>query len=336
MTEPTWPITFDDVLEAERRLEPHVAATALRRYAPLDAWAGSDVTVWIKHENHNPTNSFKVRNALNAVLKLQDRRPGVGVVAASRGNHGAGLAYAGQLAHVPVCICVPVGNNPEKVIAMRGYGAEVIERGRDYDESVRVAEEVARQRNWEVIHSTNGRDVLAGAATLTLEMLRQNRELDALVVGVGGGSQVVGALTVVRKLRPDLAVYGVQAAAASTIQRAWATGDLTSTGQADTFADGMATREVYPVTFAAMREGLRDFITVSESELVDALRALLSCTHNLSEGAGAAGLAGVKKLAPRLAGKQVGVILSGGNIDLATLRWVLEPSLMASGALAQR
>jgi threonine dehydratase len=218
---------------------------------------------------------------------------------------------------------VPHGNNPEKNSAMRAQGAEVIEAGTDYDESVAVAKKLVSERGLTLIHSTNDPTVIAGATTITAEMIEQAPALDAMVVAVGGGSQAVGALTAARELAPKLEVYGVQAERASAIHDGWHRGEPVSKDSADTFADGLATRSCYELTFPALLEGLADFVTVSEAEIAAAIRLLLRTTHNLAEGAGAAGLAGLCKLAPRLKGKRVAVILSGGNIDAETLRRVL-------------
>jgi len=177
------------------------------------------------------------------------------------------------------------------------------------------------------VHSTNEAQVIAGAGTLAAELLEQAPELDALVIAVGGGSQAVGALVAARELRPGLRVYGVQAERASAIHDSWHRGTATPAARADTFADGLATRGVYEMTFDALREGLAGFVTVSEAELAEAMRLYLRHTHNLSEGAGAAGLAGLVKLRRELAGKRVGVVLSGGNVDLATLRRVVNREL---------
>jgi len=222
---------------------------------------------------------------------------------------------------------VPRGNNPEKNEAVRGYGAELVEEGADYDESVTVAQRLVRERGLRLVHSTNDVDVVAGAATMTLEILREGSDLEALVIAVGGGSQAVGALTVGRELRPGLPIYGVQAERASAIHDAWHTRRPVAKTSADTFADGLATRNVYELTFGPLCEGLAGFVTVTEAEMADAVRVLLRTTHNLAEGAGAAGLAGLRKLAPELAGKQVGIVLSGANIDQETLRSILTGTL---------
>jgi len=213
MTEETsvWPIGLADVFEARRRIRPHIAATPLRRYAGLDESVGNGITVWVKHENQNPTNSFKVRNALSVMTRFSGEERRRGVITATRGNHGLGVAWAGSLLGIGVTICVPRGSNPEKNEGMRGLGATLIEEGRDYDESLEVALRLARERDLRMVHSTNDRNVIAGAATVTLEMLEEQPEIEALIVAVGGGSQAVGALTVARAVNPQMPVYAVQA-----------------------------------------------------------------------------------------------------------------------------
>ena len=318
-----WPITFDDVLAARERLAPFLTATALRNYPLLDAHVGGGITLLIKHENQQPTCSFKVRNGLSFVTGLSEQERARGVVAASTGNHGQGIAYASKLLRVEATICVPVGNNPEKNAAMRAWGATVVEEGKDYDESVEVMLRIARDEGKVVGHSTNDLRVVSGAATMSLEMLEQARDLDAVVIAVGGGSQSVGALTVARELSPTLRVYGVQAAGASAIHDSWHHGRVVRTKAANTFAEGVATRQPYSLTFATLREGLAGFITVTDAELAEAIRLILKLTHNLVEGAGALGVAGALKLRDQLRGKRVGVILSGANIDTALLRRIL-------------
>jgi len=312
-----------DVLEARERIRGTLPPTALRRYAPLEEAVGYGIRLFVKHENHQPTQAFKARNALAALTSLSEEEKRKGVVGASRGNHGQGLAWAGQMLGVPVAICVPRGNNPEKNEAMRGFGAEVIEQGDDYDAAVQVADRLVRERGMTLVHSTNHRQVIAGAGTLALEMLEQEPSLEVLVLSVGGGSQAVGAMTVARAMRPELRVFGVQAERAAAIHDSWHKGRPLTGYTANTFADGVATRAVYELTFPALREGLAGFVKVSEAAIADAVRLLLRTTHNLAEGAGATGLAGLLALRETLAGKSVGICVSGGNIDQETLRRVV-------------
>lgn len=319
------PITWEDVVAARARIAPYLHVTPLRRYAELDEALGARVLV--KHDNHLPTNAFKARNTMSFMTALPPEQRTRGVIAATRGNHGAGLAWAGSQLGVPVVICVPHGNNPEKNAAIRGHGAELIESGRDYDEAVEVAKRLVIERGLVMAHSTNDANVIAGAATLSAEICEQADKLDAIVVAVGGGSQAVGAVVATRALRPDVKVYGVQAAGASAIHDSWHAKERRAQPSADTFADGLATRSTYDLTFPALLEGLAGFVTVSDAEIAEAIRILIRTTHNLAEGAGAAGLAGLAKLRAELAGKTVAVILSGSNIDLPTLARVTSHAL---------
>lgn len=318
-----WPITFDDVLLARERLAPYLIQTPLRHYPLLDEFVGGGASLLIKHENHQPTCSFKVRNGLSFITALSAEERDRGVVAASTGNHGQGIAYAAHLLRIRATICVPVGNNPEKNAAMRGWGATVHEEGRDYDEAVEVMQRLSREQGSQVAHSTNDARVLAGAATMSYEMFEQSGGLDAVVVAVGGGSQCVGALTVAREMAPGVAVYGVQASGASAIHDSWRGGRPVRSARADTFAEGVATRQPYALTYATLCEGLTDFVTVSDAEIAEAIRAILSLTHNLVEGAGALGVAGALKLREPLRGKRVGIVFSGANIDTSVLRRIL-------------
>jgi len=318
-----WPITFDDVRAAHDRIRPYIAPTPFRHYPQLSDLVGNGIEVFVKHENHQPTNSFKIRNGLSFMTALTARERLRGVVAASTGNHGQGIAFGGQLLSIETTICVPAGNNPDKNAAMRALGATVVEQGRDYDEAVGVMLSLASEQGRVLAHSTNDPRIIAGAATMTLEIIEQEPALDALVIAVGGGSQAVGALTVARELAPSLEVYGVQAAGAPAIHDSWHAKQRLTTQRADTFAEGVATRSTYDLTFPPLQAGLAGFVTVTDTEIAESLRTIVSLTHSLVEGAGAMGFAALSKLHDRLAGKRVGVIFCGGNIDSNTLRRIL-------------
>lgn len=317
------PITFDDVLAARERIAPYLAPTPLREYSRLSALAGAGMRIVVKHENHQPTNSFKIRNGLSFMTALDDDQRRRGVVAASTGNHGQGIAYGARLLGARATICVPAGNNPDKNEAMRALGATVVEEGRDYDEAVHVMLRLADERGMIVAHSTNDPRIIAGAGTMTLEILEQQPDIEALVIAVGGGSQAVGALTVARSLAPALEVFGVQAAGAPAIHDSWHARRRLTTDSVHTFAEGVATRTTYDLTFPTLQAGLAGFVAVTDAEIAEGVRTIVSVTHNLIEGAGAMGFAALSKLRDRLAGKRVGIIFCGGNIDTAVLRRIL-------------
>jgi threonine dehydratase len=189
----TSPITFADVLAARERLSPFLAVTPLREYPLLNEFVGHGIRVWVKHENHHPTQSFKIRNGLSVMTSLTPEERARGAIGASTGNHGQGVAYAGKLLNVPVAICVPVGNNPEKNAAIRAMGAELIETGANYEETVADCARIRAERGMTLVHSTNDPRVIAGAGTMTLEIIEQEPAIDAIIIALGGGSQAVVA-----------------------------------------------------------------------------------------------------------------------------------------------
>ena len=318
----TAPISFDDVQAARERIAPYLSATPFRHYPGLDALL-PDVSLFVKHENVQPTGSFKVRNGLSSITALDADQRARGVVGATTGNHGLGLAYGGRQLGVDVKICVPRGNNPEKNAALRAWGATVIEEGNDYDEAVAVSQRLVETEGRTLCHSTNNIHVLTGAGTMTLEIIEQSYDLDALIIAIGGGSQAVGAITVARELRPDLRIIGVQATGAPTLHDSWHAKEQLKGARADTFAEGVATRSTYDLTFGSLVDGLSDFITVTDAETAEALRVIISTTHHLVEGAGAMGVAAAIKLGDQLRGQRVGVVFCGANLDSGVLRRIL-------------
>ena len=320
---PSRPINYADILAASARIAPHLDGSPVRHYPQLDTLVGHDIRVLVKHENHLPVNTFKVRNATSALTALPADVAARGVAAASTGNHGQGLAWAGARLDIPVTICVPVGNNPEKNAAIRSLGARLVETGDSYDASAAACATIAAEKGLTVVHSTNNRDVLAGAGTLTAEFLERAPELDAIVIAVGGGSQAVGAIVVRDAIAPNLVVYGVQSTGARAQHDAWHDGRRRSGEIANTFAEGIATGSTYELTFDTLRSGLADFVLTTDADMAQGVRDLLRITHNLVEGAGSAGLAGLHALAPRLAGQTVGIVLCGGNLDAARLMEIL-------------
>jgi threonine dehydratase len=312
--------TLADIYAARPRVSRVVRPSPLMRHPLLAQELGLDIRV--KHENHNPTGAFKVRGGVNLVASLsaEDRR---GVVTATTGNHGQSIALACQREGVPCTIVVPLGNNPEKNAAMRAYGAEVIESGRDFDEARERVETLQQERGLRYIHSANEPLLLAGVGTYALEIFEEAPDVDVILVPIGGGSGACGCAIVRTGLGSRAKVIGIQAARADAFARSWKSGTRVVGEKADTFAEGMATRVTFDLTFDILRRELDDIVTLSEEELADGVRLALRTTHNLAEGAGASSLAAAKKLREQLDGKQIVCVMSGGNIDRTTLTRIL-------------
>jgi threonine dehydratase len=277
----------------------------------------------VKHENHNPTCAFKIRGGLNllAQLSADDRRRGV--ISASTGNHGQSIALASRMHGVRCRIVVPHGNNPDKNAAMRAYGAEVIEHGRDYDEARVRVEQMVEDEGWHYIHSANEPHLIAGVGTYALEILEQVPDLDYLFVPIGGGSGAAGCCIVRGGLGAKTKIVGVQASGADAFTRSWRGPARVTAERVDTFAEGMATRVTFDLTFAILKEMLDDIVLLDEPELEEGVLAALRYTHNLAEGSGAAPLAAAKQYGPKLAGKKIACVMSGGNLSVHTLATIL-------------
>jgi threonine dehydratase len=313
-------MTLADVHAARTVVYRTLAPTPLLRHALLDAATG--LTIHVKHENCNPTGAFKVRGGLNLIANLtaDERR---GVITATTGNHGQSIALACQREGVPCTIVVPLGNNPDKNAAMRALGAEVVEFGRDFDQARERVEELQRANGLRYVHSANEPLLIAGVATYGLEIFETLPDTDVVLVPIGGGSGACGCALARSWLGSKAEVIGVQAAGADAFTRSWRSGTRVTGDRAATFAEGMATRVTFDLTFDILRRELNDIVTLTEEELANGVRLALDATHHLAEGAGAASLAAAVKLRDRLRGKRVVCVMSGGNIDRATLARIL-------------
>jgi threonine dehydratase len=313
--------TFADVLSAAAAIRPYLSPTALLRHPLLDQALG--VEVWVKHENHQPTGAFKVRGGVNLLSRFDEAERAQGVIAASTGNHGQSIAWAAQRFGVRAVICVPEGANPVKMAAIRGWGADVVERGRDFDDAREHCEKLAAAEGYRYVHSGNEPRLIAGVATETLEIVEQQPVVDAIVVPIGGGSGAAGACVVARALGRSVEVIGVQSEAAPAAFRSWQARRLVE-DRMETAAEGLATRTAFEFPQRILWENLDDFVLVSEDDLAQATRLMLETTRNLVEPAGAAAVAAVRRDPARFAGRRVAVICSGGNIAPAQLRALLD------------
>ena len=313
--------TLNDIYIARERIAPHLPRTPLLRHPLLDEATG--LSIWVKHENHNPTCAFKVRGGLNLVGALSPEERSRGIVTASTGNHGQSIGLASRIHHVACTVFVPGGNNPEKNAAMRAYGATVEEGGRDFDEARERCEQRALTTGARYVHSANEPRLIAGVGTYALELFEELPKVDVIFVAIGGGSGACGLITVRNALGSKAKIIGVGAKNADAVYRSWKGPQRVIGQSADTFAEGIATRVTFDLPFGIYKQYLDDFILLSEAQLADGVRLALRATHNLAEGAGSAALAAAYQQRNELAGLRVACIMSGGNIDRAKLKMVL-------------
>ena len=281
------------------------------------------VDVVIKHENHTPTGAFKVRGGLIYVDRLKRERPDVkGVITATRGNHGQSLAFACGRADIACTVVVPFGNSVEKNAAMKAFGAELIEHGRDFDEARERAQAIAAERGYEYGKSFD-RDLVLGVATYAYELFTAEPELDAVYVPIGLGSGICGVIAARDALQRKARVIGVVSDRANTYRLSLDAGRAVPTNSALTFADGMAVRIPDEEALEIIHRGMERLIEVTDNEIAEAIRILYVDTHTLAEGAGAAAFAALMQERDKMRGKRAAVILSGQNIDRLWMQTVL-------------
>jgi threonine dehydratase len=313
--------TLDELTAAAATIRAIVPPTPAYAWPLLAKRIGAEVIV--KHENHTPTGSFKIRGGLVYVDAL--RRAGIepkGIVTATRGNHGQSVAFAAARYGIACVILIPQGNSPEKNAAMEAFGGQLMTAGRDFDESRSIAIQVEQERGYHFVPSFH-RELVKGVATYALELFSASADLAAVYVPIGMGSGICGLITVRDLLGCKTEIVGVVAEKAPAFALSFAAGHPVPTDTAQTFADGMACRDPQPEAFAIVKAGAARIVAVSEDEIAEAIRLYHAATHNSAEGAGAAPLAALLKERDRYAGKRVGLILSGGNIDMPVLAQVL-------------
>src|SRR5476649_1779245 len=289
-------------------------------------------TIIVKHENHTPTSAFKVRGGLVYLDRLKRERPATpGIISATRGNHGQSLAFAASRHGVPATIYVPFGNSVEQNRAIRGFGAELVEHGEDFQAAREEAYRRAETNGLEIVPAFHP-DLVLGVATYALELLRKFGDLDVLYVPIGQGSGICGCILARDLLGLKTEIVGVQSTEAPSYALSFAAGAVVKTSSSHTLADGLATRVPDADALAIILKGASRIVQVSDDEVAAAVRAYWTDTHNLAEGAGAAPLAAALQDRPNIRGKQVGLILSGGNIDLDLFRrWVMPEAASIAG-----
>jgi len=307
--------------EAAALVYRHLAPTPQLRWPLLDQRVGA--AVWIKHENHNPTGAFKVRGGLVYLHDLcRDGNKPEGVISATRGNHGQSIGFAAQKYGVRAAVVVPHGNSVEKNAAMRALGVELIERGRDFQESHEIASEICAERAWHRFPSFHPL-LVRGVATYGLELFRAVKDLDAVYVPVGMGSGVCGLIAARDALGLSTRIVAVVSDRAPAFALSFEQGRPLTHEATTRIADGMACRTADESALAIARRGVERVVRVSDDEIEAAMRALFTDTHNTAEGAGAAALAALIKEKERERGRNVAVVLSGGNVDSSVFSRIL-------------
>jgi threonine dehydratase len=306
-----------------------VPPTPQYAWPQLAARTGADV--YVKHENHTPTGAFKVRGGVVYMDRLRRREPHVtGVVSATRGNHGQSLAFAARRAGLKAAIVVPHGNSVEKNAAMRAFGAELIEHGRDFDEAKEHAMAIASQYGYPFAPSFH-RDLVIGVATYAYEFFQAVSDVDTIYVPIGLGSGISGVIGMRDVLGLSTRIVGVVSQHANAYARSFAAGKVVTTDTAHTFADGLAVRVPDAHALDIIRRGADRIVEVSEPELAEAIGIYFTDTHTVAEGAGAATLAALLKERDRMRGRRVGLVLSGQNIDRPVMREVLAGQVPGQG-----
>lgn len=313
--------TLERLRQACALVHDAMPPTPQYRWPLLESVTGTET--WVKHENHTPTGAFKVRGGITYIDGLKRRRPDVsGIVTATRGNHGQSQARAATAAGLDAVIVVPRGNSVEKNAAMRAFGAELLEHGADFDESIGEAIRLAAERGLERVPAFHD-DLVVGVASYAMELFGARPDLHTVYVPIGCGSGICGLIAARDALGLDTRIVGVVSSAADAAKRAFDTGVPGATDSARTFADGMAVRVVVPEAFEIYRHGAERIVAVDDDEIAEAMRVYYRATHNLAEGAGAAPLAALLQERQAMGGKRCGVILCGGNIDADAFATVL-------------
>jgi len=319
------PVIDQDALQSLRSAAGIVyrsmAPTMIRAWPLLEEATGAQC--WVKHENHSPVGAFKIRGGLVYVERLSRRQPEcLGLVSATRGNHGQSLAFAAAMYGLRCVIVVPRGNAVEKNAAMRALGAELIESGADFDEAREHASALARQEDLHFVPSFHP-DLVDGVASYALEMFESVPNLDAVFVPIGLGSGICGVIKARDALGLSTKIFGVVSTGANAYAQSFRAGRVIQTERAVTMADGIATRVPQTEALDMMLKSVTDIVEVSDSDIEAAIRLYLRTTHNLAEGAGAAPLAALLANAKAFKGKSIGLVLCGGNLDTAVLARVL-------------
>jgi threonine dehydratase len=301
------------MIKARAVIEPYLNRTNLTYYSELSRLVGCEV--YVKHENHNPTGSFKIRGALNFFHHMSGEELESGVLVATRGNHGLAMACAGRWFDVPCTVVVPEHNNPEINRIVESFEADLIVHGADFYDAQSYCDDLVDSAGYYYVEQGNEPEILNGLGTMGLEIFEDLPDVDAIICPIGGGAGCASLVRAAQAINPKVEVFGVQAERMAAFHASWQKGERVIIEPADSIADGLAARSPFQLPYLIMRESIADVVLLSEDEILEGIRLALTVTHNLAEGAGAASLAAAVKIKDRLEGKRVALIMSGGNLD---------------------
>jgi len=315
-------ISLEDIESASRIVYANMQATPQYHWPLLSERSGAEL--WVKHENHSPVGAFKLRGGLVYFSRLvQSGNTPNGVISATRGNHGQSIAYAAGLYGIPVTVVVPHGNSVEKNAAMCALGVKLVEHGDDFQESLEFAVACAKKQSLHLVPSFHPW-LVAGVATYSMELLKAVRDIDIVYVPIGLGSGISGMMAARDALNLKTRIVGVVSSHASAYAKSFSAGHPVDSPVTTQLSDGMACRTPQPAALDLILKGVDRIVEVSDNEVSAAMCMMFECTHNVCEGAGAAGLAAAMQEAPMIAGRKVAVIASGGNVDQDVFARVLK------------
>lgn len=326
-------VTFKDIKEAHKNLKNIVKRTPLERSKTFSKMTNSDL--YLKLENLQNTGSFKLRGAYNKISRLTKEQKKKGVVCASAGNHAQGVAHASTLLNTKSTVFMPVHTTPTKILATRSYGADVILKGKTYDDAYESAKKLAEKEDKTFIHAFNDKDIIAGQGTIGIEIYQELKDVDVVLVPVGGGGLISGISLALKNLNPKIKVIGVEAKGAESMKKSLQKNTPTSLSSISTIADGIAVKGPGELTFEVVKEHVGDMVTVNDAEIAKTLYSILQRAKLVVEPAGAVSLAAVLNKKVSFSNKKVVSLISGGNIDLSLLDQVIEKGMMENNLLTR-
>jgi len=322
-------VTIEDINKAYERLKLTVKRTPIDESRTISERTGGKV--FLKAENLQKTGAFKIRGAFNKIINLTEDERAKGVIAASAGNHAQGVALAASSAGIDSTIVMPEGAPVAKVKATKGYGADVILSGQNYDESYKTALKLQRERDLVFVHAFDDPYIIAGQGTIALEILEELPETEFIIVPIGGGGLISGIAAAAKSLKPSIKIIGVQAEGSASTYEARKRDEIVELESVCTIADGIAVKRTGELTFSMIQKYVDDIITVNDEEIAHAILTLLERSKFVVEGAGAVGAAALIYNKIDIQGRNAVVVISGGNIDANVISRIIEKGLVQSG-----